>query len=193
MSAPSHERNQAVDQKIFKATLNLLATRGLMNLRILDVAKEAGVNKTSVYRRHKSIESIVIAAISNFAEHQIPLPDTGTLLEDFKELARSVKNLLQTPLGQALMHATGAAHLVQMRKDYWNARLAHAASLIERAALRGECSAVHHPGTWIESLVAPIHFRVFQTQGNVDHEFLDAQAKRVYRTLIAEHPPERSR
>lgn len=187
--APRHERRQAVDQKIYRATLELLATRGSMNLRIIDVAKHAGVDKTSVYRRHKSIESIVEAAISGYAAQEIPLPNTGALLEDFKALARSVAALLESAQGKALMQATASAKLAELRQRYWEKRLGLAATLIEHAQQRKECSKVHQPQAWIESLVAPIHFRIFQSQGQASFDFLDAQALRVFQAIIAQHPP----
>lgn len=187
-SAPSHERREAVDEKIYAATLELLASQGAVNLRISDVAKQAGVDKTSVYRRHKKIESIILAAVSNFAEKEIPMPNTGSLLDDFKALTRSVCTLLESTQGRALMQATGSAALVELRQSYWKDRLARAAVLIERATQRNECSQVNAPQSWIESLVAPIHFRVFQTQGKANLDFLDAQAQRVFEEMMNRYP-----
>lgn len=183
MHAPTHKRGSAVDQEIFQAVIDLLATKGFLNLGIADVAKAAGVNKTTVYRRHKSIESLVFAALSSYAEQEVPLPDTGTLLGDFRALARSVKTLLDSPLGRALIQATADAALAELRQRYWSHRLARAATVIERATQRGECGEVSEPQAWIESLVAPIHFRIYQSQVHVSEEFLDAQATRVAQAI----------
>lgn len=192
MSTPTHKRRQAVDQEIHRAVIHLLATRGFLNLRMLDVANEAGVNKTTLYRRHKTVESIVVAAITSYAEQEIPIPDTGSLLEDFKTLTRAVKALLESQLGRALVQATGSPSLIELRSRYWKGRLHRAASLIERASFRGECGPVPEPEMWIESLVAPIHFRVFQTKGSVSSEFLDAQALRVVEAIQRRYPSDSS-
>lgn len=191
MSTSTHERGVAVDEKIFEATLDLLATNGFLNLSIAKIAEKAEVNKTTVYRRHKTIESIVLSAASSLASKKIALPDTGSLLQDFKILARSVKQLLESPLGQALIHATALSSLVELRRAYWSSRLRQAAVIIDNAHQRSECSEVRAPWEWIESLVAPIHFRVFQTQGRVTVAFLNRHALRVYEDLLRAHPPER--
>ncbi len=61
--------------------MKLLMEEGFSNLSIESVAAEAGVGKTTIYRRWSGKVELVIAAMSNFM-HLDEVPDTGSLRDD---------------------------------------------------------------------------------------------------------------
>ncbi len=63
------------------ATMKLMIEQGFSNLSIEAVAAEAGVGKTTIYRRWSGKTELVIAAMSNFM-HLDEVPDTGSLRGD---------------------------------------------------------------------------------------------------------------
>jgi len=182
---PSHRRGRAVDDAIVDATLAVIAERGTFHIRIEDVADRAGVNKTTIYRRHDSVEELVLTSVLQSAADGIPMPDTGTLRGDLEALVRMVRAALTDPLGRALMQASGGGPLDELRRRYWAERFELASALIGRAVERGECGAVDDPAERIESLVAPIHFRIIQLAGVADDSLLAASVDR----LLDELPP----
>lgn len=76
-------RSQEADRAITEATMKLLMEHGFSNLSIEAVAAEAGVGKTTIYRRWPGKTELVIAAMSNFM-HLDEVPNTGSLLGDLR-------------------------------------------------------------------------------------------------------------
>jgi AcrR family transcriptional regulator len=85
------------------ATFEELAEVGYAALGIDDVARRAGVNKTTVYRRWPTKEDLVSAALLSLPEEYFAMPDTGTLAGDLTELSCRMAGLFQTVEGRAMM------------------------------------------------------------------------------------------
>ena len=79
-------RSAKADQAILTATLRMVAQHGVAGTTIEGVAAEAGVGKTTIYRRWESKNELIVAAVSQLAPSGDP-PDTGTLYGDMKALA----------------------------------------------------------------------------------------------------------
>ena len=60
-------RSARVVSTVLRTTLEVLGERGYAGLRIEDVAAQAGVNKTTVYRRWPTRADLVIAALTTLA------------------------------------------------------------------------------------------------------------------------------
>ena len=69
-------RDERADRAILSATLVLLAMDGVHDLRVDDVAGRAGVGKATIYRRYRSKDELVTAAIAGLVS-EITVPDTG--------------------------------------------------------------------------------------------------------------------
>ena len=61
---PGRPRSEEADQAILGATIMLLAEHGVYGLSIEAVAAEAGVGKTTIYRRWQTKEDLVVAALA---------------------------------------------------------------------------------------------------------------------------------
>jgi AcrR family transcriptional regulator len=79
-------RSTSADQAILAATLRMVAADGVAGVTMEGVAAEAGVGKTTVYRRWESKTDLIVAAVSQLAPGGDP-PDTGSLQGDLKTLA----------------------------------------------------------------------------------------------------------
>jgi AcrR family transcriptional regulator len=78
-------RSPEADRAIMAATMKLLSERGFSGLSIEAVAAEAGVGKTTIYRRYASKTELVIDAMSNKMSLD-DIPDTGSLRGDLLSL-----------------------------------------------------------------------------------------------------------
>src|SRR6266513_1652403 len=81
-------RDKHADQAILDATLELMAEAGARDLRIDDVAGRAGVGKATIYRRHRSKDELITAAVAGLVS-EIAVPDAGRTGADLLALMRS--------------------------------------------------------------------------------------------------------
>jgi AcrR family transcriptional regulator len=86
-------RSAEAEQAILDATLRMLGTRGVAGTTIEGVAAEAGVGKTTIYRRWPSKNDMILAALSAIVPSGDP-PDTGTMAGDMAALAEMQRRRL---------------------------------------------------------------------------------------------------
>jgi AcrR family transcriptional regulator len=79
-------RSAAADQAILDATLRMLGTHGVAGMTIEGIAAEAGVGKTTIYRRWSTKTDLILAALSDIVPRGDP-PDTGSMAGDMAALA----------------------------------------------------------------------------------------------------------
>ncbi|MGH2799375.1 MAG: TetR/AcrR family transcriptional regulator, partial [Thermoleophilaceae bacterium] len=78
-------REERADRAILAAALELMAEDGVRDLRMDDVADRAGVGKATIYRRYRSKEELVMAAVARLVS-KIAVPDAGSTRGDLLEL-----------------------------------------------------------------------------------------------------------
>src|ERR1700682_5736696 len=91
---------------VLAATLEELTAGGFTALTIDNVARRAGVHKTSLYRNWKDRASLVAEALADNVAGGVPIPDTGASETDLRKYARSLIGGLTSPLGRAVWAAT---------------------------------------------------------------------------------------
>lgn len=96
-------RGAPVVRAVIRATFEELAEAGYSGLSIDDVARRAGVNKTTVYRRWPTKEDLVTTALLALPDEYFAMPDTGTLRGDLNEIACRVARIFQAVEGRAMM------------------------------------------------------------------------------------------
>jgi AcrR family transcriptional regulator len=159
------------------ATLAELAEGGYSALSLEKVARRAGVNKTTLYRRWGSREQLVLEAMLERAAEHISVPDTGGLRQDLLELASTAAANAATPEVAAMARAVAAeaphdSELAAANRRFWDERLALDGAIVERAIERGEVAAGTDPRRVIEAVLGPIHLRLLLTGEPVDGAFL---------------------
>ena len=156
----------AVRQAVLDATTELLAAEGLAGTRVADVAARAGVHETSVYRRWGTRENLILEAVLNRLDADVPFPDTGSTREDLITLFTALAAFLTAPTGRALarlaltMDDTAQAGAVQ--RQFWTSRLTRAAVVIQRGIDRGDLPPHTDLELLLEALGGPLHVRILQ-------------------------------
>ena len=149
MTAPTtlgRPRSVAADEAINDATRELLAEEGYAGLTMSGVATAAGVSTATLYRRWKSKVDLVVAVLLAGAEEH-PLPDTGTLRGDLREVLRTIVDVKQNEQSIKIMSAVvgelarNPELAVAFRTALVAPRRAQFAALFERAASRHELRA----------------------------------------------------
>jgi AcrR family transcriptional regulator len=171
-------RSARVRADTIAATLTELAENGYSALSLERVARRAGVNKTTLYRRWGTREDLVLEAMLERAGEHISIPDTGSLYEDLLELARTAAANAASPEVAAMARAVAASsphddRLAAANRRFWTERLHMDAAIVERAIERGEVKAGIEPKQVIEAVLGPIHLRLLLSGERVNRPFLE--------------------
>jgi AcrR family transcriptional regulator len=171
-------RSSRVRAAAIAATLAELAENGYAGLSLERIARRAGVNKTSLYRRWGTREQLVLEAMLERAGEYVSVPDTGSLRRDLLALAKTAAANAATPEVAAMARAVAAesprdGKLAEASRRFWAERLALDAAIVERAIERGEIRPGTKPSEVIEAVIGPIHLRLLLTHEQVDSAFIE--------------------
>jgi AcrR family transcriptional regulator len=178
---------------VLDATLAELATSSYGQLRVEDIARRAGVNKTTIYRRWPTKAELVAEAALASSARAVPIPDTGSLAEDLRLLARSVAaNIGSEPGRRTVRNFVAAACADDDDADgmaaFWSERIALAGTIVDRAIARGEVADEVDPHLVIETLIGTLYVRLLMTGEPVTTDIADATASIVSNGVIRPAP-----
>jgi AcrR family transcriptional regulator len=184
-AGPEHPigRGPKVRTAVLTATLAELGEAGYAALSVEAVAQRAGVHKTTVYRRWADREALVIDALTDHVATQIPVPDTGAIETDLRDLARSLVTMVASdPADGAWMAALASdaariPEIAEVKRLFYQDRFRRAGVVVTRAIERGQLPAGTDPGEVLRSLIAPIHLRLLVTAEPVDEAVADRAAQ----------------
>ena len=167
-------RSARVREAVLKATLRVVAEQGADAASIGEIARQARVHETSIYRRWRTKEHLILDALLDYSEEQLPIPDTGTLRDDLVAFATAVTNYLASPLGRTVARSMAVADddvtLAATRAQFWRSRFDLARVIVDRAKSRGELPDDIDPAMALELLIAPLHFRTLLTRQPIDEQ-----------------------
>ncbi|MFF0455010.1 TetR/AcrR family transcriptional regulator [Nocardia africana] len=175
-------RGPKVRAAVLAATVDELSERGYAAFTIDNVAQRTGVHKTTVYRRWPDRDSLIAEALADSVATEIPIPDTGSVDEDLRALARSLVAWATSASGRAVLAvlvstAAGLPAPPNSARHVFRDRIRQTLPVVTRAIARGELPEGTDPVEMIKTLVAPIYFRVLITGERVDDGTADAAAK----------------
>ncbi|MCG6958122.1 MAG: TetR/AcrR family transcriptional regulator [Gemmatimonadetes bacterium] len=177
-------RSQKADDAILWAALDLLAESGYGRLTMEQIADRAGVGKATLYRRWKSCEEVVAAAVAGFVEGEIKIPDTGSVEEDLHLLVeRAAKTYRGRPgrimpgLLAAVAESDAVAHAV--RTGFLTRRREALAAVLKRGIARGELAGDVDVELALDFLGGPLFYRLLVTGGQLDEAFVRGVVKTI--------------
>ncbi|MEV6904841.1 TetR/AcrR family transcriptional regulator [Amycolatopsis sp. NPDC051372] len=174
--APSHRRGAAVRQAVLEATTELLAAEGLPGARVADIAARAGVHETSVYRRWGTRNALILEALSDRLDAELPRPDTGSTREDLTTFFTDLAAFLATPTGRALARITlvqpDDTRFEELLEQFWTARLDRVGAVIQRGIDRGELPRETDAELLLEALTGSLHLRILERKLPADLDYV---------------------
>jgi AcrR family transcriptional regulator len=170
-----------VRSSVLAAALEELAAAGFAAFSVDGVAARAGVHKTTVYRRWRTRENLLLEAMLERGREQVPIPDTGSLRSDLLAYGRAIMASLRTPESEGAVRAVASiadpdSPIAQASRSFWAARYDLAGEIVDRAIARGEIPRDADPHVVIEAIVAPIYFRLLLRADKLDRRFLERLA-----------------
>jgi AcrR family transcriptional regulator len=176
-------RSERVIRDVTRATAAELARVGYDALRVEDVAAQAGVNKTTVYRRWPNKADLVADAFRNLKGPPDELPDLGSVRADLLSLLQDAVVLASTCEGQSVYrmitlemdHPEVASIARALRDEYTAPWIA----VIERAIDRRELPEGSDPQLLVEMIKGTVFNKLLRNREPVDDAFLHAVVNMV--------------
>lgn len=175
-------RTAQVRAAVLRAAGDTLAEEGFARLELAEVARRAGVGRTTVYRRWGTVTGLVADLLTDMAEQSLPRTETGSLLDDLKANARLVQRTLSDPRQGALFRAVIAAAVCDARTAealhrFYATRVAEWAPCVETAVSRGELPAGTDAHEVVRAVSAPLYYRLLAGGGPLDEAAADRAAE----------------
>ena len=187
-------RDERVGKAILSATLELMAEHGFYDLRVDDVASRAGVGKATIYRRYRSKDELIAAAVAGLVS-DITVPDTGRTRTDLLALMRSavevyrrsVEAAVMPSLVEAMSRDAELARLV--REGFLAKRRAALRAVLERGIERGDLRGDLDVDLALDVLGGPLFYRLLITGGPIDEQLAEGVVELILRGFA---PPAKS-
>jgi len=174
-------RSARVREAVLAATAAELSERGFAAMTIEDIAARSGVHKTTIYRRWSTLSQLVADAAVEISATTVPIPDTGSIESDLREMARSIVALVTSESGGALVaalfsDAVRTPEVARLKREFYSARYELADIVIRRAVERGEISEKVSAADLLAAVAAPIYYRLLVADLPVDRSVADRAA-----------------
>ncbi|WP_219601864.1 TetR/AcrR family transcriptional regulator [Nonomuraea indica] len=174
-------RSARVRDAVRQATLAELAERGFGGLTVENVAERSGVHKTTVYRRWGNVEGLIADALELAREEPWPIPDTGSIEGDLRDIVRLVRTGFDDPEAGPVAAAFVAAAMqspdaARSLHGFLAARHEQSAQVVRRAVARGELPEGVDAHEVIRVAIAPVYYRLFVSHEPVTQDDADRAA-----------------
>jgi AcrR family transcriptional regulator len=175
IAAPLKKVRAALGEGILRATLEALAVVGYRALSVEEVAAEAGVNKTTVYRRWPTKKDLVQAALSSVVTEGLAIPETGSLRRDLLALGRSFTERASSLECESLFRVMALESADPELEAIGDAiRAQHeriVAGIVTNAVDRGELERGTDPRLLTTVFLGTLHLKLFFNKERVDEAF----------------------
>jgi AcrR family transcriptional regulator len=186
-------RQPGVEQAVFEAALDLLASRGYRQITMETLAERAGVSRTTIYRRWPTKAGVVAAAVSSLYLDQAEVPDTGSLAEDLVALLSETYRVMADGDGRVLEQLVRQSgqnpELVDVVRSIFYARRRVSATALNHAIARGELTPDIDQELLLDLLLGPLWFRLLVSGAPITPE----EARSVVELVLDGALPRRPR
>src|SRR5579859_2524228 len=139
----SRRRGVELERAILRAAAHELTESGYAGMSMDRVARRAGTNKNTIYRRWPNRAALGIAAYRELSVATLRIPDTGDLRADVLELLREANRTWSSPVGGILRALLAGARddpelLARIQERSGDANGAAWRTVLARAIERGE-------------------------------------------------------
>ena len=172
-------RSEASRASILATVLDLLARKSLREISIEEVAKEAGVAKTTVYRWWDTKAQLAIDAFLNDISLKAPFIEKETVIETIRSQVRTLAFQYKGRDGEIIRQIiaecqANADDLAMFRERFLSVRRAAAIETLERARGKGLLNSEIPNETLIDLIYGPIYYRLMLQHVAIDEAFVDS-------------------
>jgi AcrR family transcriptional regulator len=170
-------RTAEVTARIQQAIIDLIVEDGVEGCTFSAVARRAGIERSTLYRRFPDRWDAIIDAWIARAGAEV-MPDLGrSFAEDLRSVLRRLVSVLESPLGPALLHFAAELRAkggTDYSRAFFDQRMAQLAPMFDAAIERGELPPEVDRERLFTLAAGPIYFRMFIAGRELDDEFIDS-------------------
>jgi AcrR family transcriptional regulator len=183
------------DRAIAVAALELMAEQEVHEFRMDDVAERAGVGKATIYRRYRSKEELVTAAVATLVG-EIAIPDTGSTRADLLTLLREAVDVYNGRVAAGAMPSLVAAmhrspELARAVRDGFLAGRRRALQEVLSAASNAAIARRARSRAGARRARRPLFYRLLITGGPIDQQLAERVAELMLRGFASDEPRRR--
>ncbi|MFI7028029.1 TetR/AcrR family transcriptional regulator [Microbispora rosea] len=174
-------RTARVREAVLEAAADTLAEKGFDGLDLGEIARIAGVGKTTLYRRWGTPGALAADLLQDMAERSLPRSRNGDIDQDLRDNAHLVLKTLTDPRQGRLFKALIAASLcneqaAQALRRFYAVRIDEWAGCVTDAIERGELPPGTDPRQVIAMVSAPLYYALLNTGEPLDEAAADRAA-----------------
>ncbi|SFJ70532.1 transcriptional regulator, TetR family [Paenibacillus sp. UNC496MF] len=183
-------RNRAAQKAILLASYELLLQEGFKNVTVEKIAERAGVSKATIYKWWPNKAAVVMDGFLDAAAQRMPVPNTGSVLEDVRLHAANLCRFMVSPEGAIIAALIGEAQVdavlaEAIRSRYIRPRREEAAAIIRRGADRGELGEGLDPALGVDVVYGPLFYRLLVTGEPLDESAVARLVEAAFGGLAA--------
>lgn len=188
-SAMARPRSEEAQQKVLAAAVDLVAEGGVAGFTVDAVAKASGVAKTTIYRRWKSGDELLMEALECSIEH-LATPNNGSLRADLIEMYTAVMTMFAQPhvfrtMLSALSRAASDPEFHRLTRDFEKERHQPLRTILQLAQSRGEIAADADIELMMEFVEGPMMVRKIMKMSSFEPGELEQLVDMVVAGLTA--------
>ena len=158
-------RSARVRAALLDAAAATLVECGPAGFDLAELARRAGIGKTTVYRRWGTVGAVVEDLVADMAETSLPRADTGTLDGDLAANAELVRRTLADPKQGRLFAALIAAATADPAtaaalRGFYDRRIAVWQPCVADAVARGELNPGTDTAAVVRAVSAPLYYQL---------------------------------
>ena len=170
-------RSEKTKSDILNASYDLLIERGFAEITVEKIAEKANVSKATIYKWWPNKAAVVMDAFLNATNLDLPIPDTGSAIEDmFLQVDNFVKFLTSrkgSVITEIIAEGQYDSKLADIyRNAYFTPRRNISKQILEQGISRGELRKALNLEISIDLIWAPIFYRLLITGEKIDTDFI---------------------
>ncbi|RCX23431.1 TetR family transcriptional regulator [Fontibacillus phaseoli] len=181
-------RNVETQKSILSASYDLLLENGFGAVTVEKIAERAGVSKATIYKWWPNKAAVVMDGFLSSAAERMPVPDTGSALNDIVIHAANLARFLTSREGNIIMELIGEGQVDSGLAEAYRTRFFHprrleARQLIERGLQRGELQENLDIELGIDLIYGPIFYRLLILSNDMDDLYVENLVKYAFAGL----------
>lgn len=170
-------RNVETHKSILSASYELLLETGFKAVTVDKIADRAKVSKATIYKWWPNKAAVVMDGFLSATAAKLPVPDTGSALNDILIHATSLARFLTSREGIIITELVGEGQFdsklaKEYRTRYFQPRRLQAKHLLEKGIQRGELKETLDIELSIDLIYGPIFYRLLVTGDKLDDSYV---------------------
>jgi AcrR family transcriptional regulator len=196
--APTPRRSKRAHEAILNAAAQLLDERPYSDVCIEAIAARAGVGKQTIYRWWTSKAAVLMEACAALLEREVPLPDKGSFVEDFRDYLTHIcafftSQLSKPAIAGLLAEAQCDTELAQaFQQRLLMKRRTVLRTILERGVAHGELRHRLNLDVIMDMVHGALWYRTLILKAPLDEVFIDGVIAQVTAGRAARHKPAKS-